>query len=128
MNHLAISASWQLVHKTDNQHRMNSSATSSTVHPVTASSTNCPLCFEAIDVDQPLARLSSEWREVLEVRERWRDVAEGFHKLQTFEAVAEALSLAPELVEKILQFLCLEICGCRRVICPACLDDYRNAL
>lgn len=89
---------------------------------------HCPLCFAAIDLDQPLARLSNEWREVLEVRDQWPAVAELFHQLQTFEAVAAALSLTPERVEKILQFLCLEICGCRRVTCPACLDDYRNAL
>ncbi len=91
-------------------------------------STLCPLCNETIDLDQPLHRLSPEWREVLLHRNQWAAVAEAFRTLQSIEAAAEALTLAPELVEQILQFLCLEICGCRRVTCPACLDDYRSAL
>jgi hypothetical protein len=88
----------------------------------------CPLCNETIDLNQPLRRISPEWSEALLHRNQWVAVAEAFRMLQSIEAAAEALRLTPELVERILQFLCLEICGCRRVTCPACLDDYRSAL
>jgi hypothetical protein len=110
------------------QDAMSHSITSSPPHPFTSSSALCPLCLEAIDLEQPLPRLSAEWREVLACRDRWADVAETFRNLESIEATAEATRLAPELVEQILYFLCLEICGCRRFTCPACLDDYRSAL
>ncbi len=108
---------------------MNPTIPASPVHPCTATTAaRCPLCDEAIDLVAPLGRLSTEWRDVLLHRDRWAEVAEAFRRLQSIEAAAEGLALTPEIVEQILQFLCLEICGCRRVTCPACLDDYRSAL
>ena len=107
---------------------MSRPGTASPLHPFTASSIGCPLCNEVIDLDKPRQRISTAWHEVLVHRDLWAKVAESFRRLQSIEAAAAALALTPELTEQILQFLCLEICGCRRVTCPACLDDYRSAL
>jgi hypothetical protein len=107
---------------------MSRTVTPSPLHPFTSSSIPCPLCDEAIDLDQPLVRISAEWSQVLLLRDRWAEIAEAFRNLESIEAASAALTLTPELTEEVLQFLCLEICGCRRVTCPACLDDYRSAL
>jgi hypothetical protein len=90
--------------------------------------TACPLCGDELTLDIAAHRIPLKWRGVLFYRDRWAAVAEAFAAAQSFEGAAARLALPPTTVELILGFLCREVCGCRRVICTSCLDDYRNAL
>jgi hypothetical protein len=101
---------------------------SSPLHPITPSSALCPLCDQELDLTIADDRVAAKWRTVLTHRHLWAEVAEQFRACQSIEVAAEALSITPELSETVLQFLCTEICGCRRVTCVSCLDDYRNLL
>jgi hypothetical protein len=92
------------------------------------SSVRCPLCDEEISLQVPAYRVPARWREAFPHREIWGEVAEQFRARQSIEAAAAALSITTTLAEYLLQFLCTEICGCRRVTCVSCLDDYRNLL
>ena len=89
---------------------------------------DCPLCGERLSLDIPAHRVPTKWRAVLFYRDRWAAASEAFAETESFEGAAARLQLTPAMAELILGFLCREVCGCRRVICTSCLDDYRNAL
>lgn len=107
---------------------MNRQITSSPHHLATFSSPLCPLCGEELDLDLPDNKVSAKWREALAHRDKWANVSAQFRIFQSVEGAAAALSIAPELAETLLRFLCLEVCGCRAATCVSCLDDYRNLL
>lgn len=88
----------------------------------------CPLCGDELSLDIAAHRVPLRWRGVLFYRDRWATVAEAFAATESIEGAAARLAIPPTIVESILGFLCREVCGCRRVICTSCLDDYRNAL
>jgi hypothetical protein len=90
--------------------------------------TACPLCGDELRLDIAPHRVPLKWRGVIFYRERWAAVAEAFAATQSIESAAAQLAIPSPIVERILAFLCREVCGCRRVICTSCLDDYRNAL
>jgi hypothetical protein len=88
----------------------------------------CPLCGDELWLDIAAHRVPVKWRGVLFYRDRWAATSEAFAATQSIDGAAARLHLTPAIVELILGFLCREVCGCRRVICTSCLDDYRNAL
>jgi hypothetical protein len=88
----------------------------------------CPLCGDELSLDIAAHRVPVKWRGVLFYRDRWAAVSEAFAATGSIEGAAVRLGIAPAIAELILAFLCREVCGCRRAICTACLDDYRSAL
>ena len=88
----------------------------------------CPLCGDELSLDIAAHRVPAKWRAVLFYRDRWAAVSTAFAATQSVEGAAARLRITPAMAELILGFLCREVCGCRRVICTSCLDDYRNAL
>jgi hypothetical protein len=72
--------------------------------------------------------LPSRWRAALADRDKWTIVANEFRERHSVEETSGALGIAPERISYLLDFLCTELCGCRRVTCASCLDDYRNQL
>jgi hypothetical protein len=93
--------------------------------PVTAP---CPLCGEELDLGLSDDKISARWGEALAHRDRWASVATQFRAHKSIERTAEFLAITPERTEYLLQFLCAEVCGCRRATCVSCLDDYRSVL
>ena len=90
--------------------------------------TACPLCGDRLSLDVAAHRVPVKWRGVLFYRDRWAGLSRAFADTESIEGAAARLGLTPAIAELILGFLCREVCGCRRVICTSCLDDYRNAL
>jgi len=90
--------------------------------------TACPLCGDELTLDIAAHRVPMKWRGVLFYRDRWAAVAAAFAATESIEGAAAHVAVTPAMAELILGFLCREVCGCRRVICTSCLDDYRNAL
>jgi hypothetical protein len=88
----------------------------------------CPLCGDQLNLDIAAHRVPLKWRGALFYRDRWAAVSEAFAATESIEGAAARLGIPPVISELILAFLCREVCGCRRAICTACLDDYRNAL
>jgi hypothetical protein len=88
----------------------------------------CPLCGEELSLDLNDDRVAAKWRDLLAYRDRWRDVSESFAETRSIDRAAIKLSLSGDITKRILDFLCLELCGCRRVTCVSCLDDYRSEL
>ena len=88
----------------------------------------CPLCGEEIRLDLFDRRVPSKWSDVLEHRNKWSAVAREFRLLGSVDRAASAVFVSPETARRLLEFLCLEVCGCRAVTCVSCLDDYRSDL
>ena len=88
----------------------------------------CPLCGEEISLQVFDGKVPAKWRDVLEHREKWSAVAREFRSRGSVEEAAKALSVSPETARRLLEFLCIEVCGCRAVTCVSCLDDYRSDL
>ncbi|MEK6299462.1 MAG: hypothetical protein AABO41_01975 [Acidobacteriota bacterium] len=93
-----------------------------------AISTLCPLCDGQISLDVPDWRVTAGWRDVLEHREVWTRVADAFREYRSIDEAASRLSITSEVAERVLDFLCKELCGCRAATCVSCLDDYRSEL
>ena len=89
---------------------------------------SCPLCGEQVSLDLPDNRVSAKWRGALPYRDKWAAVSDEFRATGSIEEAAARLSIATETARLLLEFLCLEVCGCRAVTCVSCLDDYRSAL
>ena len=88
----------------------------------------CPLCEEALCLDMPDRRVPAKWRDALAYRDRWGEVSAEFRASRSIEGAALKLSIPPDDVRFLLDFLCTEICGCRLTTCVSCLDDYRSEL
>jgi hypothetical protein len=88
----------------------------------------CPLCGEEIRLDLFDRRVPAKWRDVLEHRDKWSLVAREFRLRGSVEEAANALFVSPEIARRLLEFLCIEVCGCRTATCVSCLDDYRSDL
>jgi hypothetical protein len=88
----------------------------------------CPLCGEEIALDLPERRVPAKWQGVLAYRDKWSDAAQKFRSLRSLDRAADELSLSPDAARLVLEFLCLEVCGCRASTCVSCLDDYRADL
>lgn len=88
----------------------------------------CPLCGEELDLDVPDWRISNKWSEALAHRDKWAIVSKEFRNRRSIEAAAASLSISDDLARHLLEFVCMEICGCRTVTCVSCLDDYRSEL
>ena len=88
----------------------------------------CPLCGEEISLDLPDSRVPAKWRGALAHRDKWATISAEFRASRSIEAAAEKLSMPPDEFRFLLNFLCMEICGCRLVTCVSCLDDYRGEL
>jgi hypothetical protein len=88
----------------------------------------CPLCREEIDLDIPDSRVSSEWFDLLADREKLGRLSRLFHEKCSLEDAARIVSISSERASRMLNFLSLELCGCRTVTCVSCLDDYRSEL
>ncbi|HEX8089432.1 MAG TPA: hypothetical protein VF762_11295 [Blastocatellia bacterium] len=95
---------------------------------VVALSCECPLCGEEINLDLPGWRVPAKWRDALAYRDKWGDLSAEFRASRSIEVAARRLLISPDEARFLLDFLCAEICGCRRVTCPSCLDDYRSEL
>ena len=95
---------------------------------LTAQTAHCPLCGDELALDIAAHRVPLKWRGALFYRDRWAAASDAFAETRSIEGAAAHLSIPPAMTELILGFLCREVCGCRRVICTSCLDDYRNAL
>lgn len=90
--------------------------------------TQCPLCNDEISLDVPDRRVTAGWRDVLEHRELWPRVADAFREHRSIDEAARRLSISRDTTERVLDFLCKEVCGCRAATCVSCLDDYRSEL
>ena len=88
----------------------------------------CPLCGEQIRLDLFDHRVPAKWRGVLESRDKWSVVAREFRSRGSIEEAADAILVSSETAKRLLEFLCIEVCGCRAVTCVSCLDDYRSDL
>ena len=88
----------------------------------------CPLCGEEIRLDFLDRKVPAKWRDVLDHRDRLARVAREFRSRRSVEDAAGALLISPETARRLLEFLCIEMCGCRAVTCVSCLDDYRSDL
>ena len=88
----------------------------------------CPLCGEEISLDLFDRKVPAKWRDVLEHRDKWSVVAREFRSRGSIEDAANAVVVSPETARRLLEFLCIEVCGCRAVTCVSCLDDYRSDL
>lgn len=88
----------------------------------------CPLCDAEISIEAPDWRVAAGWRDVIEHREMWPRVAGAFREHRSIDEAARGLFITREVAERILDFLCKELCGCRAVTCVSCLDDYRSEL
>jgi len=97
-------------------------------HAVEANHTLCPLCDGEISLDVPDWRVTAGWRDVLAHREHWARVSEAFRDYRSIDEAATSLSIPREVAERVLDFLCTELCGCRAATCVSCLDDYRSEL
>ncbi|HEX5735456.1 MAG TPA: hypothetical protein VF131_21695 [Blastocatellia bacterium] len=95
---------------------------------ITETTCPCPLCGEELSLGLGDDRVGLKWRGLLAYRDRWRDVSESFTETRSIDRAALKLSLPVDVTKQILEFLCLEICGCRRVTCVSCLDDYLSEL
>ena len=95
---------------------------------ITETTCPCPLCGGELALDFSDDRVGAKWRGLLAYRDRWREVSDSFTETRSVDLVALKLSLPVDVARQILEFLCLEICGCRRVTCVSCLDDYRSEL
>jgi hypothetical protein len=88
----------------------------------------CPLCGEEIRLDLFDRKVPAKWRDVIEHRDKWSVVAREFRSRGSIEDAARALLVSPEIARRLLEFLCIEVCGCRAVTCVSCLDDYGSDL
>ncbi|HJQ69403.1 MAG TPA: hypothetical protein VKA70_10535 [Blastocatellia bacterium] len=95
---------------------------------ITETTCPCPLCGEELSLDINYDRVAAKWRDLFAHRDRWRDASESFTLTRSVDAAAVRLSLPADVTKRILEFLCLELCGCRRVTCVSCLDDFRSEL
>jgi hypothetical protein len=86
------------------------------------------LCGEEISLDVSDWRVPAEWRDVLAYRELWAQVSDAFRACRSIDGAASQLSVSRGVAERVLDFLCKEVCGCRAVTCVSCLDDYRSEL
>ena len=86
------------------------------------------MCGEEIDLIASEGRIAAKWRDALAHRDKWTELARLFVEHRSIEEAARRLSIAPELALYLLDFLCIELCGCRAVTCVSCLDDYRSEL
>lgn len=90
--------------------------------------TVCPLCEAELDINLADWQVAGKWKAALAYRDRWADISSTFRTLYSIDAAANHLSLTEDETRLILEFLCLEVCGCRAVTCVSCLDDYRSEL
>ena len=88
----------------------------------------CPLCGEEINLDVADWRVPAKWRHVLAHRDKWRELSTQFRERRSIEEAALSLTIPSDLAVRVLDFLCIELCGCRAVTCVSCLDDYRSEL
>jgi len=88
----------------------------------------CPLCRAEIDFDIPAWRASSEWRDLIEDREKLVTLSQLFHEKRSLVEAARVVSVSIEQASRMLNFVGAELCGCRTVTCVSCLDDYRSEL
>jgi hypothetical protein len=88
----------------------------------------CPLCSEEINLGILEWRVSSEWRSILADREKLVLLSQLFHEKRSLEQAAQMISISSEQASRLLNFLSIELCGCRTVTCISCLDDYRSEL
>lgn len=95
---------------------------------VVALTCECPLCGEEIDPDLPDWRFPAKWRDALAHRDKWGSLSAEFRASRSIEVAGRRLFISADEARFLLNFLCAEICGCRLVICPSCLDDYRSEL
>jgi hypothetical protein len=95
---------------------------------ITTACTICPLYGEEISLDVSDWRVPTEWRDVVAYRELWARVSDVFRACRSIDSAASQLSVSREVVVRVLDFLCKELCGCRAVTCVSCLDDYRSEL
>jgi hypothetical protein len=98
------------------------------VDTIETNRTRCPLCEEEISLDLPDWRVPSKWTDVLAHRKDWARISNSFRAHRSIEKAATSLSLSPETMSGVLEFLCMELCGCRATTCVSCLDDYRGEL
>lgn len=87
-----------------------------------------PLCGEEIDLDIADWRVPAKWREALTYRDKWGELANQFRERRSIQEAAGRLSISSEVAVRVLDFLCIELCGCRTVTCVSCLDDYLSEL
>jgi hypothetical protein len=90
--------------------------------------TLCPLCEAEISLDVPDWQVTAGWRDVLAHRQKWAPISDAFRDYHSIEEAAIRLSITHEVAERVLDFLCTELCGCRATTCVSCLDDYRSEL
>ncbi len=88
----------------------------------------CPLCGNELDVQEAGERVSAQSQDVLVWRKDWAAIAAAFTAQRSLSKAALQLAMPEEEMLQVLNFLCLEVCGCRTVTCPPCLDDYRSVL
>ncbi|HVG18692.1 MAG TPA: hypothetical protein VNI02_06535 [Blastocatellia bacterium] len=88
----------------------------------------CPLCEQEISLELPDRRVPARWQGALAHRDKWADISAEFRAIRSVEGAARRLSVSEDEARFLLNFLCAEICGCRLVTCPSCLDDYRSEL
>jgi hypothetical protein len=88
----------------------------------------CPLCSEEIDLDIPASRFSAAYRDLLADREKLVVLSRLFHEKRSLDGAARMVSISSERAARLLNFLSVELCGCRTVTCVSCLDDYRSEL
>ena len=88
----------------------------------------CPLCSEEIDLDIYSSRVSASYRDLLADREKLIILSRLFHEKRSLDDAARTVSISIELASRMLNFLSVELCGCRTVTCVSCLDDYRSEL
>ena len=95
---------------------------------IATNSTRCPLCGDEMSLAVSDWQVSREWSDVLEYRELWAAVSDAFRAHRSIDEATRHLSITREVAVRVLDFLCIELCGCRSVTCVSCLDDYRSEL
>jgi len=88
----------------------------------------CPVCSQELNVNIPRWRVPAELRDLLEDTETLVALSQLFHEKRSLEEAARAVSISSERASRVLNFLSVELCGCRAVTCISCLDDYRSEL
>jgi hypothetical protein len=83
----------------------------------------CPVCDEALALDLPDWKVTRAWRDTLAHRARWVELSRAYAESRDLAAAALRSGITEREAERLLDFFAIEVCGCRRVTCPACVEE-----